>query len=93
MARTTPQHKALYASFIDTAYGKVDQVNEAEAAKTFQSFLDARLAEIPDDGAPADGYKYNTHMGAFARALDEAKDHFVKGKTAFYAKRGAAASQ
>lgn len=52
------------------------------------AFQDERLAELPDEPAPADAYMYNTHMGAFVRSLDQAKDHWLKAKLAFYAKRG-----
>src|SRR5687767_8674888 len=88
MARVIPQHKQNYVNFIDPNYAKVSQVSGSEIAKEFQALQDSCLAQIPDEGAPADGYKYNTHMGAFARSLDEAKDHYIKGKLAFYAKRG-----
>lgn len=87
MARTTPQHKIGF-SFINPDYAKVEQVNGYEIAKQFQSFADDCMKQIPDEGQPADGYMYNSHIGAFVRSLDEAKDHFVKGKLAFYAKRG-----
>jgi hypothetical protein len=88
MARSIPQHKQNYVSFIDPDYAKVSQVNGWEIAKEFQAFQDTCFEQIPDEGAPADGYKYNSHMGAFVRSLDEAKDHFLKGKLAFYARRG-----
>ena len=88
MARTTPQHKAQYMNFIDPDYAKVTQVNGWEIAKTFEAFTQERLNEIPDEGSPADGYMFNSHIGAFVRSLDEAKDHFLKGKLAFFAKRG-----
>jgi hypothetical protein len=88
MARTLPQHKSNYASFIDPNYQKVPEVNGWEIAKKFQAFQDSIIATIPDEGTPADAYMYNTHMGAFVRSLDEAKDHSVKASLAFYAKRG-----
>jgi hypothetical protein len=88
MARTVPQHKANFVSFIDPDYAKVNEVNGWQIAKTFQAFQDTLVATIPDEGAPADPYMWNSHMGAFTRSLDEAKDHFVKGKLAFFAKRG-----
>jgi hypothetical protein len=88
MARTTPQHKAQYQRFIDPNYARVEQVNGWEIAKTFEAFAQARLDELPDEGAPASNYLYASHMGAFVRTLDQAKDHFVKAKLAFYAKVG-----
>lgn len=88
MARTLPAHKINFGNFIDPDYGKVAQVNSWEIAKTFEAFNQQRLDEIPDEGVPSDGYMYNTHMGAYARALDEAKDHYVKAKLAFYQARG-----
>lgn len=88
MARTVPQHKAQYQQFIDPDYAKVPSVNGWEIAKTFEAFAQERINELPDEGAPGDPYMYNSHMGAFVRTLDEAKDHFLKAKLAFYAKRG-----
>jgi hypothetical protein len=89
MSRTVPQHKQQYQRFIDPDYTKVAAVNGWEIAKQFQHFHDECMAQIPDEpSVPKDAYMYNTHMGAFARALDEAKDHFLKGKLAYYAVRG-----
>jgi len=88
MARTIPQHKQNFARFIEPAYAKVAEVNGSEIEKQFQAFQDECFKQIPDEGQPADPYMYNSHMGNFVRSLDEAKDHFVKGKLAFYAKRG-----
>ncbi len=92
MSRTQPQHKANYANFINPDYERVAAVDGYALAQQFQAFQDVCMAQIPDEGAPADSYMFNTHMGAFVRALDEAKDHFVKGKLAFYAKRGGGAA-
>ena len=86
MARTfTVPHKVNYQSFINPNYAKVNEVNGWEIAKEFQAFEDRCLEQIPDEGAPKSSYLYNSHMGAFARSLDEAKDHFVKAKLAFFA--------
>lgn len=82
------RHKELYRSFVNPDYKRVTEVNGFETAKQFQAFQDACVAEIPDAGEPADSYMYASHMGNFVRSLDEAKDHFVKAKLAFYAKRG-----
>jgi hypothetical protein len=90
MSRTIQQHKSNFDSFINPNYAKVDQVNGWEIAKQFQAFQDECIKGIPDEGVPADGYMYNSHMGNFVRSLDEAKDHFVKAKSAFYAKRNSA---
>lgn len=91
MARSLPQHKQNFAGFVVPNYAAVAEVNSWEIGQRFQRFMDECMAQIPDEGAPADGYMYNTHMGQFARSLDEAKDHFVKGSLAFYAKRGSGA--
>jgi site-specific DNA-adenine methylase len=88
MARTLPTHKVNYSHFVDPDYARVTQVNSRETAKTFEAFNQERLAEIPDEGAPKDAYKYATHMGAYVRALDDAKENFIKAKLAFYAPRG-----
>jgi hypothetical protein len=88
MARTVPAHKANFTKFIDPDYAKVPEVSGWEIAKTFEIFNQQRLDEFPDDRTPKDPYMYNTHMGAYVRALDEAKDHFLKGRLAFYAARG-----
>jgi hypothetical protein len=85
-------HKSNYARFVNPDYARVEQVNGYASAQQFQQFLDALLAELPDEGAPADGYMYNSHMGALVRTLDEAKDHWIKAKLAFYAKRGSGGS-
>jgi hypothetical protein len=61
MARTIPQHKASYFGFIDPNYAKVNQVNGWEIAKKFEAFSQTCLDEIPDEGAPADGYRRNAH--------------------------------
>jgi len=87
------RHKALYANFINPEYAYVDQVNGYEIAERFQAFADACMATIPDEGEPADGYMYNTHMGKFLRDLDTAKDHFLKASLAFHAKRGSGLDQ
>jgi|SRR5688500_2223068 len=87
MARTLQNHKEQYKGFIKPDYAPVAQVNGGEIAGAFEAFSQARFAEIPDEGTPADGYMYNSHMGAFVRTLDQAKDHWLKGKLAFYAKR------
>ena len=92
MARTRPQHKENYDSFITPGYRLVPQVDAPAVATQFQAFLDACMTQVPDEGKPADGYLYNTHMGAFCRSLDEAHDHFTKGLLAFYAKRGSGTS-
>lgn len=89
MARTLPQHKTNYAGFVDPHY-LLTPVDPKAWRQKFQAFSDSCFDEIPDEGQPADAYMYNTHMGAFVRALDEAKDHFVKGFMAFCAKRGSA---
>jgi hypothetical protein len=86
-------HKKLYANFIDPNYKHVEQVSGWETAKTFEAFQQARLDEIPNEGAPADSYMYNTHMGNFVRTLDQAKDAFVKAKLAFFAERGSGAEK
>ena len=89
MARTAPQPwKTQYARFIDPDYAKVAEVNGWETAKSFQRFQDACFAELPDAGAAKDGYMFSSHAGAFVRSLDEAKDHWIKAKLAFYAVRG-----
>lgn len=69
-------------------FNPVKKVNETAIATKFQAFQNECLAEIPDAGMPADGYMFNSYMGNFVRSLDEAKDHFLKAKLAFYAKRG-----
>jgi hypothetical protein len=63
-------------------------VNGWAIAKQFEAFSQERINELPDEGAPAEPYLYSSHMGAFVRTLDQAKDHFLKAKIAFYAKRG-----
>jgi hypothetical protein len=85
MAGTQKTH---YFNFIDPHYAMVKEVDPAAARRTFEAFNQTLLAEIPSEGAPQDGYMYNAHMGAYVRALDVAKDHFVKAKLAFYAVRG-----
>lgn len=90
---SVPPHKALYAQFVDPAYQYVPDVNGQAIAKEFQTFVDALMDTIPNEGMPADSYMYSSHMGAFVRTLDQAKDHFVKTKLAFYAKRGSGANQ
>lgn len=87
MARTL-QHKSQYYRFIDPNYARVEQVNGWEIAKKFEAFSKECIDQIPDEGAPANAYGFNSHMGAFVRTLDQAKDHFVKAKLAFYAKVG-----
>lgn len=86
----TVRHKESYRSFINPDYARVSEVNGYALAKEFQEFADRLFSQLPDVGEPADGYMYNSHMGAFVRSLDEAKDHFVKGALAFYTKRGSA---
>ncbi len=88
MARTRPRHKAQYDNFIHPNYGQTDDVNEIEITKVFQRLSDDLIQQIPDEGEPADGYMYNSHMGAFLRTLDQAKDHYVKALLAFWLKRG-----
>lgn len=83
----TPKHKENFVSFINPSYRKVDEVNGFEIAKQFQTFQDLCFAQIPNEGTPADGNMYNSHMGAFVRSLDVDKDEFLKGSLAFYAKR------
>lgn len=90
MARTSPQHKAQYERFIDPHYAHVPQVDPGAERRRFQDVLDKCLADLPDEGTPADQYEYSTHMGAFVRTLDQAKDHWVKALLAFYAARGSA---
>ena len=53
----------------------------------FERFLRERLDRIPHDKEPADAYAYNSHMGAFLRALDQAKDEYLKAVHAYYAAR------
>ena len=83
-----PPHKTNFSQYIEPNYGYVKEVNPGQTREKFQAFLDELLALIPDEGAPADGYMYNAHMGSFVRHLDEAKNDFVCAQLAFYAKRG-----
>jgi hypothetical protein len=62
----------------------VPKVDEVTIAGDFQRFCDACFAQLPDEGKPADPYLYSSHAGAFVRALDQAKDHWVKAKLSFY---------
>jgi hypothetical protein len=89
MARTVPQHKAQYAQFIAPGYREdvLVKVDEEATAGEFQRFSDACFAQLPDEGKPADPYLYSSHAGAFVRALDQAKDHWVKAKLSFYGER------
>lgn len=85
MARTLPQHKALYDQFLDPRYPHPGM--DGQTVEAFERFHQERLAEIPNEGAPAEGYFYNTHMGAYVRSLDEAKYHLIQAKLAFFHKR------
>ncbi len=79
-------HKKQYENYIDPQYGQVTHVNVQEIRASFQKFADECMTRIPDTGAPQELYFYNSHMGAFLRALDHAKDEFVKAALAFHAK-------
>lgn len=85
-------HKKNFVGFVNPDYARVEQVSGYAIAVKVEAFNAELLKLIPDEGAPADAYMYNAHMGAFARALDEAKDHFVKANLAFYAVRGSGAA-
>ena len=93
MSTTTqkPDHKRTYDNFIAPKYSEEDESKLVEIeeiyANKFQAFMDQLIADIPDEGKPANGYLYNTHAGAFVRALDEAKDHYVKARKAFSCKQ------
>ena len=82
------QHKRNFIQFIEPEYAHVEKVDPAAFRAKFQKFMNECLEEIPDNGAPLDGYGYNAHMGNFARLLDSAKDEFVKASFAFYAMKG-----
>lgn len=55
--------------------------------RLLKDFIKNDSQEIPNEGAPAEGYFYNTHMGAYVRSLDEAKYHLIQAKLAFFHKR------
>jgi hypothetical protein len=81
------QHKKNFVNFIyDKQQSESDKIVndiDAEVSQTFQLVLDKCLESIPDNGAPADPYKYHAHMGEFVRTLDHAKDAYVKALHAF----------
>lgn len=96
---STPAHKRAYVDYLavglletpDGAQGG-DAELEAELAQraAAQALLDAFLATLPNDGAPADGYAYASHMGAALRALDHATDELLKARRSFYRAQGGA---
>jgi hypothetical protein len=84
MARTLPQHKVQYDRFLNPGYSEEGLATAwGSTNKSFEDFHQARLNEIPDEGTPAEGYLYNSHMGAYVRSLDVAKYHFIQAKLAF----------
>lgn len=85
-------HKANLVHFIDPNYEHVSSVDARAIATQFQAFCDTLIQNVPDAGAPADAYMFNSHAGAMLRSLDEAKDHYVKMMLAFYAKRNSGAT-
>lgn len=82
-------HKRNYIGYIHPQRTPVadDVFDEALESVEFELFLQERLDNIPDDKEPADAYAYNSHMGAFLRALDQAKDEYSKAVRAYYAAR------
>ncbi len=80
-------HKTNFQDFIEPNYKFDDRVNPGADRKQFQTFANALLETIPDEGSPAELYLYNAHLGSCFRKLDEAKDSFVKAKLAFYCKK------
>ncbi len=80
-------HKTNFRGYIEPNYKFCDKVDATRTRAVFQEFLDQCLATLPDDGTPKNGYAYNAHMGAFVRALDNAKDEFVKAQQAFFAEK------
>jgi hypothetical protein len=88
--------KAKYQKFVDPNYAHVSQVNGQNIAAYFEACLNDLLDFLPDAPVSAanggDPYMFESHMGAFVRTLDEAKDHFVKASLAYYAKRGSGES-
>jgi hypothetical protein len=79
-----PRHKRNFRNFIVDRRDpeSVGDVRQADAAR-FRAFMNACLEDIPDEGEPSDGYAYNAHMGAFARALSEAMHHLTAARVAF----------
>ena len=84
-----PNHKRNYLGYVHPQRAAVsaDVFDPREESAMFERFLRERLDRIPNDKEPADAYAYNSHMGAFLRALDQAKDEYLKAVHAYYAAR------
>lgn len=83
-------HKRNYIGYIHprrAAPPVAAAFDDDAVSAAFEQFLQARLADIPDGKDPADAYPYASHMGAFLRALDQAKDEYIKAVRAYYAIR------
>lgn len=88
-----PDHKRNFDKFISTEYQYRSEVDTIAIKTMFQEFHNNLMEMIPNDKPPADGYMYNSHMGALCRELDGAKNSFISGLLAYYEKRGSGKTQ
>lgn len=80
-------HKRNFVKYIASQRAESDHVDREREAGVFQALIDNCLAQLADDATPADGYAYNAHMGAMVRALDTAKEEWIKALHAFHVDR------
>jgi hypothetical protein len=85
MARTQPvAHKKNMIDFFDeTRLESLANVGMLQRYEKLLVFHRSLVAQIPDEGTPVNPYAYNTHAGAYVRALDEARYHFEEALVAF----------